>query len=79
MIYLNIYLIIWFWCFFEPLQDLIDDYFAEKENIILISIWKLLGCQMCLSLWATFTITHNWTMAMLLALIAQAHTKIINK
>lgn len=77
MIYLNIYLAVWFFCTFEILQDTIDDFFAKKKNIILISIWTLLGCQMCLTFWITIAITQNWTMTMLLALIAQLHTKLI--
>lgn len=77
MIYLNIYLAIWLWCNFEPIQENIDLYFEDKENIILMVIWDMLGCQMCLSLWITFAITHNWTTAMVLALVAQIHSKII--
>jgi hypothetical protein len=77
MIYLNIYLAVWLWTSIEPIQDSIDDYFATKRNIILLSLWKLLGCQMCLTLWITLAITQNWTMAMLLSLIAQRHTKLI--
>ena len=77
MIYLNIYLAVWLFINLEPVQTTIDDFFEFKTNIFAMAVWKLLGCQTCLSLWLTLAITQNWTMAMLLSLIAQIHSKLI--
>jgi len=73
MIYLNIYLGCWFFTNFEPIQDGIDKIF---ERFKWDGMWTLLSCQYCLTLWITLAITQNWTMALLLSLIAQIHTKI---
>lgn len=77
MIYLNIYLAVWFFCTFEIIQNTIDDFFEFKVSILSMAIWKLLGCQMCLVLWTTLLITQNWTMAMLLSLIAEIHKQLL--
>jgi hypothetical protein len=77
MIYLNIYLAVWLFCTLEVIQDTIDSIFGRWSSIINTTIWTILGCQMCLTLWITLAITQNWTMALLLSLIAQIHTKLI--
>ena len=77
MIYLNIYLAVWFFCTFELIQNTIDDFFEFKVSIFAMAIWKLLSCQMCLVLWTTLLITQNWTMAMLLSLMAEIHKQLL--
>lgn len=79
MIYLNIYLAVWFFTNFEPLQELFDDFFELKSSIFAMVIWKLLSCQYCLTLWLTLLITHSWTMALLLSLIAELHKQCLHK
>ena len=62
---------------FEIIQNTIDDFFEFKVSIFAMTIWTLLSCQMCLVLWTTLLITQNWTMAMLLSLIAEIHKQLL--
>jgi len=74
----NIYLISWFFTNFEPLQILINKLFLKLPvNMITESIWTVLGCFKCFSLWFTLIITLNPLNAILLSMIAQLHQKLI--
>jgi len=77
MIYIYLYTIAWFITNFEPLQTKLDLIFAKTSNKYLELIWDVLGCQKCLSLWLILFITFNPLGAMIGAMIAQLHMKLI--
>lgn len=78
MIYLIIYLSVWFFTNFEPIQELIDNIFNKiKPNYFTKAIWSLLSCQYCSTLWITLILTGSIVMALSLSVIAQIHKKII--
>ena len=77
MIYIKIYLLVWFWCEFEPLQDKIDQFFENKEGMIWEYIYRLIQCQYCLNLWITLILTGNIFVAIFSSMVAQLHKKII--
>ena len=81
ILYIQIYLLVWFWCSFEPLTDLID-YLWDKlpSNItrykVVDYLYILLGCTKCLTLWVTLLITGNIFIAIFLAMLADIQKKI---
>ena len=81
ILYIQIYLLVWFWCSFEPLTDLID-YLWDKlpSNItrykVVDYLYILLGCQKCLNFWVTLLITGNIFIAIFLAMLADIQKKI---
>jgi hypothetical protein len=81
MIYIQIYLLVWFWCSFEPLTDLID-YLWHKlpQNItkykLVDYLYILLSCQKCLTFWTTIILTGNIFGAIFLSMIADIQKKL---
>lgn len=78
MMYLQIYLLIWLWSQFEPIQEGLDKLFNYlPKNILTNNVYIALGCMKCLNLWITLIITQSLFIALIMSLIAQIHTKII--
>ena len=81
----KLYLIAWFITNFSPLQDklenvtelLLDKY--TKIQLITNTIYEVLSCQKCMTLWLILFVTLNPYMAILGAMIAQIHQTLINK
>ena len=79
MIYLQIYLLVWFWCSFEPIKETIDSLFTKlPQNYVTNKLYILSQCMMCLNVWTVLIITQSVWMALLMGLIGQIHNKIIN-
>lgn len=81
ILYIQIYLLVWLWCNFEPLTDLID-YLWEKlpSNITRYKVVDYLyigiGCTRCLCLYVTLLLTGNIFIAIFLAMLADIQKKI---
>lgn len=81
MIFIKIYLIVWLWCSFEPLSELIDNLWNKLPSNV--TKWRLvdylyigIGCSRCLCFWVTLILTGNIFMAIFLSMIADIHKKI---
>jgi hypothetical protein len=81
ILYIQIYLLVWFWCSFEPITDLID-YLWDKlpSNITRYKVVDYLyigiGCTRCLCLYVTLLLTGNIFIAIFLAMLADIQKKI---
>ncbi len=72
------YLLCWFWCSFEPIQNIINLIFQNiKPNFFTETIWQLLSCQYCSTLWVMLMVTGSIPISLASSLIAQIHKKII--
>ena len=69
---LKVYLAVWFWCEFSPLQELINKLFSKlPSNMFTDTIYVALGCAKCLTLWFTLAITGNIWIALFASMTAK--------
>jgi len=56
----KIWLFVWVWTEYEPLQNFIDTQISRFESTLLLDqLHILLGCKKCLSLWLILILTFN--------------------
>ena len=73
-----LYLICWLITNFDPLQRLINNIFLKlPQNILTESLWTILGCQKCLSLWLILIITLDPIAAITCSMLSQLQTKLV--
>lgn len=76
---LEIYLLVYLWVHFEPLQEQISFYFEKKlnkkPNTYLDILWTLIQCFKCLVFWTTLIFTQDIFISIVMLIIATIHKK----
>jgi hypothetical protein len=61
----------WWWCSFEPIQNIISKLFENRGNIISAIFYKILTCGMCVGFWGGLIITNNFMYACCISFITE--------
>lgn len=84
---IKIYLIVWFICYFQPIQEFFDRVFTiidlsitnKTIKMIVDYIYIASGCMKCQNLWIILFFTFNPFYAIFFSMLAQLHSISINK